>query len=583
MKTFKALAIFIVGFAVGGSFLSAHSENLPEYLISNSNPHLVQKTFQSIESEVGDISIVETNPYFIGVKIDHNSPTTYAGGACLKIRQGERRAFRSGKPFVRRLSRNCERNVLYRKLNTPNDTLLAQQWHLNRIGAFEAWDKTVGSRQVIVATVDTGTNLDLADLWENLWTNPDEIVGNGIDDDHNGVIDDIFGYNAWANSGNPWDSDGHGTAVASVLGSVGNDSLGMCGTAWRTKILSVRISDNQGNMNLSSIIKGIDYVTQVKTTKNLNLKAINASWGGYSYSSQLYSAIQRAQNAGILLIAAAGNEVNNNDSHPMYPASFNLSNIISTAATDELGQLASFSNYGSSTVDIAAPGSNIVAIYKNPQDQYFAYYFVSGSSFSAPIVSGLVSLLGSYSANLTAAQIRDAVLNGAAFRSSLSGKVATSGEVNLNSSLAIVPYDPIETPSPTPQATPTIPRTPVIQPTSTPSPSLILNPTPTAPRVCNLSGKLRRTKKSLSSSKMPDPFSFEFVLKVESSDNSIRMRKRLGKGKKFNVRVPCDKRYYFSVASRTKGLHQAVAVQSPYVYEAFANQEFTIYTYTMHK
>ncbi len=289
----------------------------------------------------------------------------------------------------------------------PNDSQLASQWALENNGsaglldadidASQAWDYGTTS-SVVVAVIDTGIDYNHVDLAQNIWTNTREINGNGIDDDRNGYVDDIRGWNFAGNNNNPMDDNGHGTHVAGTIGAVGNNGQGIAGVAWSVKMMALKFLDASGSGSLSDAVEAIDYA-------RLNgAKVINASWGGGGFSSALQSAIQRFQSAGGIFVAAAGNEAANNAAVPSYPANYPLTNVISVAASTAVDALASFSNYGTN-VDIAAPGNSILSTI--PGNRYTRF---SGTSMAAPHVAGAFALLWGQKSTLTAAQLIDAVM-----------------------------------------------------------------------------------------------------------------------------------------------------------------------------
>jgi len=261
--------------------------------------------------------------------------------------------------------------IYFRQLMaTPNDTDFGSLWGLYNTGqtvngvkgvsgadihAPAAWDITTGSNNMIIAVLDGGVAWEHPDLLANIWTNPGETPGNGIDDDGNGFIDDVHGWDFVDNDNDPTSFDliAHGTHVAGTIAAVGNNGAGITGVMWTASIMPVRVFDASGMTSLSQILSGIQYAI------DNGAKIINASYGGSNFSQAEMDEIAAANTAGIVFVAAAGNGGTNNDTTPTYPANYNLPNIISVAASDQNDKLASFSNYGKKTVDIAAPGVNI--------------------------------------------------------------------------------------------------------------------------------------------------------------------------------------------------------------------------------
>lgn len=275
----------------------------------------------------------------------------------------------------------------------PNDPMFSSLWGLRDgagIAAQRAWSVSTGSSDVVVAVIDTGVDYTHPDLRANMWINPEEVPGNGIDDDANGYIDDVHGINAMrgaAYPGDPRDENGHGTHVAGTIGAVGHNGQGVVGVNQHVKIMALRFLGASGAGSLSDAITAIDYMITMKN-RGVDIRVANNSWGGSGYAAALGDAIQRTEEAGIVFVAAAGNDGADNDVEPSYPANFEMNNVVSVAALDEWGNLASFSNYGATTVDIAAPGADIHSTF--PGNRYVK---LSGTSMATPHVVGALALL----------------------------------------------------------------------------------------------------------------------------------------------------------------------------------------------
>ncbi|MGZ3768427.1 MAG: S8 family serine peptidase [Bdellovibrio sp.] len=331
-----------------------------------------------------------------------------------------------------------EPNFIYRANLTPNDPMFQQLWGLRNvgqldsqshagvagvdIGAEQAWDISTGSKDIIVAVIDTGIDYTHPDLKDNLWTNEAELNGTaGVDDDNNGIVDDIYGANFVDSNkptGNNMDDHGHGSHCSGTIGASGNDGKGIVGVAWNVRIMGVKFLAANGSGSLEGALKGIDYAI------SKGAKIMSNSWGGGGYSETLKQAIERSNAAGAVFIAAAGNESNNNDATPAYPASYEIPNVISVAAIDNRGQLASFSNYGRKSVHVAAPGVNITSsITKGGYDSW------SGTSMATPHVSGLAVLLAAHEPNLTNLEMKERIVSTSKPLASLRGK-AKGGLVN---------------------------------------------------------------------------------------------------------------------------------------------------------
>ncbi len=307
--------------------------------------------------------------------------------------------------------------------------------------AGEAWASgNVGSSSVVVGIIDEGIDYTHPDLAANIWTNPGEIAGNGIDDDIDGYIDDIHGWDFYNNDNTIFDGttsnsvDHHGTHVAGTIGGVGGNGQGVAGVNWNVTMISAKFLGPTGGY-LSDAVKALDYLTNLKTKYGVNIVASNNSWGGGGYSSTLQSAITRAANAGILFIAAAGNNGTNNDTTANYPSNYDTTagagydSVIAVAAIDASGNLPSFSNYGATTVDLGAPG---VGIYSTlPFNSYGSY---SGTSMATPHVTGAVASYAASHPGVTAAAIKSAILSSAQATptATLAGKTVTGGRLNIS-------------------------------------------------------------------------------------------------------------------------------------------------------
>ncbi len=355
----------------------------------------------------------------------------------------------------------------------PNDPGYQYLWGLDNTGqapfygksdadidAPEAWSSTTGSSSVIVAVVDTGVDYTHPDLAANIWQNSRETI-NGIDDDGNGYIDDIRGWNFNAKTNDPKDDNGHGTHCAGTIAAVGNNGVGVAGVGWNVKIMPLKFLNAAGSGYVSDAISAILYANKMGAT------VISNSWSGTGYTQSLKDAIDASS---AVVVCAAGNSGKNSDVNPQNPAAFQSANIISVAATDYNDNLASFSNYGSGSVDLAAPG---VSIYSTTSSG--SYRYLSGTSMATPHVSGVAALLKSKSPSLTGSAIKSKILSNVDIVSSLSGKTATSGR--LNAAKALGASTPTITPTATPTATPT--SYPTTTPTVTPIPTRTIAPTPT--------------------------------------------------------------------------------------------------------
>jgi thermitase len=379
-------------------------------------------------------------------------------------------------------------NVLAASTSYPNDPLFPNLWGLHNTGQVPfygavnadingplAWGVTTGSPGVTVAVVDTGVDYTHPDLAANVWQNSGETV-NGIDDDGNGYIDDIRGWNFVSKSNDPMDDNGHGTHCAGTIAAVGNNGIGITGVTWNCKIMPLKFLNSQGDGYTSDAISAILYASQ------LGVPIISNSWGGLA-SQSLKDAIDASS---AVVICSAGNTAANSDVYPVYPAAYSSNNIISVAATDYHDKLASFSNYGMNSVDLAAPG---VSIYSTTPSG--GYKYLNGTSMATPYVSGVAALVKSQYPSMTGAQIKSKILDNCDILSSLSGKVATGGRLNAAKALGLS----IPTLTPAPSPTPIVTRTPspTPPPTSNPTPIVTRTPSPTPPPTSNPTSIVTRT------------------------------------------------------------------------------------------
>ncbi len=293
----------------------------------------------------------------------------------------------------------------------PNDARFGELWGLHNTGqtggtpdadvdAPEAWNLETGRTNVIVAVIDTGVEYAHEDLAQALWRNPGEIPGNGLDDDGNGYVDDVFGINAVTDSGDPLDDHGHGTHCAGTLGARGNNGTGVAGVCWAVRIMALKSFDADGHGSDSDAIECIDFAV------GMGARVISASWGGGEYGQALKDAIEAAGASGVVFCAAAGNDGANNDLLPHYPSSYDLPGILSVMATDHRDMRASYSCYGPVSVDLAAPGSSILSCRLGG-----GYRLMSGTSMATPHVAGACALLLAAQPGLSVARLRAVILD----------------------------------------------------------------------------------------------------------------------------------------------------------------------------
>ena len=320
-------------------------------------------------------------------------------------------------------------NYTYKLVATPNDPRYGELYGMTKIGAPTAWDTITGSSNVVVAVIDTGVDYNHEDLRANMWHNPGEIPGNGVDDDGNGYVDDFYGIDPRNGDADPMDDYSHGTHVAGTIGAVGNNAKGVVGVNWSVQIMALKLHDSAGNGTAAAAVECFQYVTMMKN-RGVNIRVTSNSWAGApeapAYDQALKDAIDAAGNAGVLHVFAAGNDNRDIDPAPLYPASYDSPSIIAVAASDSSDNRASFSNYGTTSVDLAAPGVSILSTVPGS-----AYGYKSGTSMATPHVSGAAALLAAYDSSLSVASLKATLMNAVDVLPQWSGKVVTGGRLNL--------------------------------------------------------------------------------------------------------------------------------------------------------
>jgi subtilisin family serine protease len=321
----------------------------------------------------------------------------------------------------------------------PNDPQFGDQWALNNLGqnggksradidALKAWAKTRGSADVVVAVLDSGVDYTHVDLRANMWLRPDTVPQ--YFDDELGGFDDLHGFAIDPTLSDPMDDNGHGTHCAGVIGAEGNNGEGIAGINWNIEIMPLKFLGRGGFGSTKAAIEAINYAIDRKKN-GVNLRVISASWGSTSRSKALEDTIRAAGDAGILFVAAAGNNSTDNDKRPHYPSNYDLPNVISVAALDRADQLTSFSNFGAKTVHIAAPGKDILSTWLNDE-----YREASGTSMATPQVSGVAALIVAADSRITVAKLRERLLATVDRLPSLEGKVASGGRLCASRALA---------------------------------------------------------------------------------------------------------------------------------------------------
>ena len=324
----------------------------------------------------------------------------------------------------------------------PNDPRFSELYAMRNTGqtggtagadikATSAWDVFTGDPNIKIGIIDTGVDYNHPDLAANVWTNPGEIPGNTIDDDGNGYVDDVHGYDFANNDGDPFDDNGHGSHCAGTIAGVGDNNVGVTGVNWHAKVVGIKFLSASGSGSTAGAIAGVQYAIAI------GCKLTSNSWGGGGFSQALLDVINQAGAAGQLFVAASGNSSANTDINPHYPSAYDSPYIVSVAATDHNDNLASFSNFGATTVDLAAPGVNILSCQPGG-----GYQLLSGTSMATPHVSGVVALAMGRFPSASNLFIKQLLLNSADVKPQLAGKVLTGAR--LNAFLAIADPDTTE-------------------------------------------------------------------------------------------------------------------------------------------
>ena len=318
-------------------------------------------------------------------------------------------------------------------LNGPNDPLLSEQWGLVNTGQREgkagadvsagyAWERTHGNRKVVVAVLDSGVDYTHEDLAANIWHRPADMEM--YFDKELGFIDDFNGFSAVDRSRDPMDENGHGTHCAGIIGAEGDNAKGVVGVNWEVEIMPLKFMGRGGFGTTKDAVEAINYVIDRKKA-GVNVRVISASWGSRQKSKALEDVIRKAGENDILFVAAAGNDGMDADKTPHYPSNYKLPNVIAVAALDRKDQLAGFSNYGATSVHIAAPGREILSTWLDG-----AYEEHSGTSMATPFVAGVAGLVLSVEPNLSVKELRERLLSTVDKTDALKGKVSTGGRLN---------------------------------------------------------------------------------------------------------------------------------------------------------
>jgi thermitase len=425
MKTVRFVFYFVLALAAFGQIVSAQNGKVfvEDELLVKYKYGTVSDAARSINARVG-ASVLEEFPDLGWQRVK------------LPADLSVNRAIATYKEFAD--IAEAQPNFYYHLTVSPNDPQFTSSgmYGLTKISAPSAWDLTTGSANTVVAIIDTGINYNHQDLAANIWTNAGEINNNGIDDDNNGFVDDFYGWDFRYNDNDPLDQNGHGTHTAGTVGAVGNNALGVVGVNWNVKLMAIKIYSPSGTDTTSAmLVNSYNYVRLMKN-RGVNIRVTNNSYGGCQeacgYDQATKDALDAMGNAGILNVFAAGNNNQNIETTPFYPASYTSPSVLSVAASTSTDTRASFSNYGATSVDIAAPGQGILSTYNSSNSSYST---LSGTSMASPHGAGAAALLSSYNPNLSVASLKATLMNTVDPLAAWSGVVKTGGRLNVDRAL----------------------------------------------------------------------------------------------------------------------------------------------------
>lgn len=419
--------------ASAGRVFNLDREHVPDQLLIKFKPNANAQEIAATLAEMGaSVRHVFQTSGAMSIQLKTPADSTQLAMQAMQL---------SAKEIVEYVETNT---ILRIDANLPSDLDFSKLYGLHNVGqtggredadidAPEAWDITTGSRQVLVGIIDTGVDYRHPDIRPNYWTNPGETgldakglnkQNNGIDDDGNGFVDDFRGWDFANDDNDPLDDHDHGTHCAGTIGGAGDDGVGVAGVNWQVSLVGLKFLTGSGSGTLEDAVEAIEYGTKLGVSMTSN------SWGGGGYSPTMDAAIAAAHTAGILFVAAAGNDGSNNDQSPHYPSNYGHDNVIAVAATDHQDRLAGFSCYGRESVDVAAPG---VDIYSTRTAG--AYTEMSGTSMATPHVTGVAALIKAAYPDASIAELRARLLNTVDLVPGLANKVASGGRINAFNAL----------------------------------------------------------------------------------------------------------------------------------------------------
>lgn len=435
-----AALVLLSALGVGAVHASTHFNRNDSHQRFVSNEFLIKVKNRRVLSEISRDLVLDVVPHPLLVTKEGEWFKVTDPNFALSLYDFQAHVY--SESFLQENVLHIEKNLLWQALNISsdplpetaprlpakrkNDPLLSRSYGILKIQAQQAWTKTIGSEQVVVADIDTGIDYNHQDLINNIWRNPKELRGDKKDNDGNGFVDDVVGWDFANNDSLPWDDNGHGSHTSGSIGATGGNGVGTSGVTQRVQLMGLKFLDADGSGTTENAIRAIKYAV------NHGAAILSNSWGGDEYSKALEDAISEAGIHNVLFVAAAGNDGTNNDTLPMYPAAYNLPNVIAVAASDREDMLTDYSNFGVNSVHIAAPGDGIFSTVPGNK-----YEINSGTSMACPHVAGAAALLKSLRPNLSAVSMKRILMQSVDKVPEYADKIVSGGRLNVARALAL--------------------------------------------------------------------------------------------------------------------------------------------------